>query len=103
MKLAVKFYSQIDHPFNDMGNPVPSDWPAECVELQDAEVCPDGWTEMTQSEYDSYCAARQSSYDAWKASLSEESTCDNIVKGSDGTLWNLVIDNEGVITTEKVE
>lgn len=58
--LDVKFYSQVANP-----DGIPSDWPAQCVEIDDALPVTAGATRMTLTQFASYRSARQAAYDAW--------------------------------------
>lgn len=60
--LDVKFYSQVANP-----DGIPTDWPAQCVEIDDALPVTAGATRMTSTQFASYKAARQAAYDAWNA------------------------------------
>lgn len=60
MKLAVKFYSDVENPDN-----IPGEWPAEVLELLDEEQIPDGFIEMSLEEYNQYRQNNKAVYDEW--------------------------------------
>lgn len=66
MNLAVKLYQdEISKPSG-----IPNDWPSEVRELGESIVLPPGpFILMTEADYASYRATRQSAYNAWFATL----------------------------------
>lgn len=67
MILAVKFYSQFpdSQEMIDGINPL---WPAECLELPDGSVVPDGYTAMTPEQYEAYRAQHYDEVSEWNKS-----------------------------------
>ena len=78
LNLAVKFYSQFpDAPESLQG--IPSDWPCLTYELKNGltlESLPDheSYAVMTVDDFNAYVEARQSSVDAWRMALVEQSS-----------------------------
>lgn len=60
--LDVQFYSQVSNP-----DGIPTDWPAKCVEIDDALPVTPSHTRMTLAQFAAYRAARQAAYDAWES------------------------------------
>lgn len=46
---------------------LPTDWPAQVVQVKEGEKVAAPWVEMTKNEYESYRKRLQPKYDAWQA------------------------------------
>lgn len=62
--LDILTYAQVPNPRS-----VPGVWPADCVEIDDAQPVTPGRTRMTLAQFATYKATHQAAYDTWRTTV----------------------------------